>query len=220
MEFQPQEVQAKMRYQTINVKPRDSKGKAKDDGDMPVALSRGGKETVSFAAKSAEVQGAVRKSGVGGIMELVEDGGASHLGMLKELQWHPIKRHLLHASFQEVRRNQMVNTTVPLVFVGEPASIADRSGQFLKSAESIELHAKVSSLPDHITIDISNMVVGDVLTAGLVPLPEGCEAANADSVICAVTTPTVVEIETPTSETDALGEAVAEEPESGSESAE
>jgi large subunit ribosomal protein L25 len=167
---------------------------------------------MSFAAKSSEVQGAVRKAGVGGIMELVEDGGASHLGMLKELQWHPIKRNLLHASFQEVRRNQMVNTTVPLVFVGEPASIADRTGQFLKSTDSIELHAKVSALPDHITIDVSGMLVGDVLTAGQVPMPDGCEAASPDSVICSVTTPTVMEIEAPTAETDALGEAVAEGP--------
>lgn len=202
-----------MRYQTIQVKPREPKQKPKTEGDMPVALSRSGKDTMAFAAKSNDVQGAVRKSGVGGIMELVEEGGESHLGMLKELQWHPINRKLLHASFQEVRRNQEVNTTVPLVFIGEPAAIADRTGQLLKSADSIELHAKVSALPDHITIDISGMLLGDVLTAGLVPLPEGCNAQNPDSVICSVANPTVIEIETPTAETDALGEAVAQEEE-------
>ena len=177
---------------------------------MPIAISRSGKDTVSLAASTAVVQGAVRKSGVGGIMELVEESGTSHLGMLKELQWHPVSRKLQHASFQEVKRNQEVNTTVPIVIVGEPASIADRTGQFLKNSDSIELHAKVSALPDHVTIDVSEMQVGDVLTAGAVPLPEGCRAASPDSVICSVTTPTVVEIETPTAETDALGEAVAE----------
>ncbi|MEO7453445.1 MAG: 50S ribosomal protein L25 [Fimbriimonadales bacterium] len=199
-----------MRYQTIQVKPRES-GKKVVEGDLPIALSRGGKDTVSFAASSGTVQGAVRKSGVGGIMELVEDGGESHLGMLKELQWHPVSRKLQHASFQEVKRNQEVNTTVPIVIVGEPASVADRTGQFLRNSDSIELHAKVSALPDNVTIDVSGMVVGDVLTAGAVPLPDGCRAANADSVICSVTTPTVVEIETPTAETDALGGAAAGE---------
>lgn len=202
-----------MRYQTIQVKPREPKQKAKTEGEMPVALSRSGKDTMAFAAKSNDVQGAVRKSGVGGIMELIEEGGESHLGMLKELQWHPISRNLLHASFQEVRRNQEVNTTVPLVFMGEPAAIAERTGQLLKSADSIELHAKVSALPDHITIDISGMLLGDVLTAGLVPLPEGCTAQNPDSVICSVANPTVIEIETPTAETDALGEAAAQDEE-------
>ena len=198
-----------MRYQTIEVNPRTS-GKKVSEGELPIAISRSGKDTVSFAASTSAVQGAVRKSGVGGIMELVEEGGTSHLGMLKELQWHPVSRKLQHASFQEVKRNQEVNTTVPIVVVGEPASIADRTGQFLKNSDSIELHAKVSALPDHVTIDVSEMQVGDVLTAGAVPLPDGCRAANPDSVICSVTTPTVVEIETPTAETDALGEAAVE----------
>lgn len=183
---------------------------------MPVALSRGTKDAMSFAARTSDVQGAVRKSGVGGIMELVEEGGASHLGMLKELQWHPLSRKLQHASFQEVRKNQEVNTTVPVVFVGEPAPVADKSGQFLKASESIELHAKVSALPDHITIDVSGLLVGDVLTAGILPLPEGCKAANPDAVICSVTTPTVIQLEAPTAETDALGEAT-EEGEEGEE---
>jgi large subunit ribosomal protein L25 len=207
-----------MRYQTIQVKPREKK--AKSDGEMPVALSRHGKDSVSYAAESKEVQSAVHRSGVGGIMELVEDGGASHLGMLKELQWNPVSRKLLHASFQEVRRNQVVNTNVPVVLVGEPAPIADRSGQLLKTNDSIEVHAQVSALPDHITVDISDMLVGDVLTVGLIPMPDGCEAANPDAVICSVTTPTVIEIEAPTAETDALGEALAEEGEEGAAASE
>lgn len=198
-----------MRYQTIHVKARES-GKKIGEGDLPIAISRSGKDTVSLAASATSVQGAVRKSGVGGIMELVEEGGESHLGMLKELQWHPVSRKLQHASFQEVKRNQEVNTTVPIVIVGEPASVADRTGQFLKNSDSIEMHAKVSALPDHVTIDVSAMQVGDVLTAGAIPLPDGCRAANPDSVICSVTQPTVVEIETPTAETDALGEAASE----------
>lgn len=206
-----------MRYQTIQVKPRETK--AKSEGEMPIALSRGGKDSVSYAAASKEVQTAVHRSGVGGIMELIEGDGASHLGMLKELQWHPVSRKLLHASFQEVRKNQVVNTNVPLVLVGEPAPVADRSGQLLKSNDSVEVHAQVSALPDHITIDISGMIVGDVLTAGLIPMPDGCEAVNPDTVICSVTTPTVIEIETPTAETDALGEALAEEGEEGDSAA-
>lgn len=197
-----------MRYQTIQVKPRGNQ--AKTDGEMPVALSRGGKESISFAANAKDVQVAVHRSGVGGIMELVEDGGTSHLGMLKELQWHPVSRKLQHASFQEVSRNQVVNTNIPVVLTGEPAPIADRTGQLLKASESVEVHAQVSALPDHITIDISGMLVGDVLTAGMIPMPKGCDAVNADAVICSVTTPTVVEIETPTAETDALGDAAAE----------
>jgi len=205
-----------MNYQTVKIKSRNGartaseKKKNLEAGELPVVLSRAGSAAMSLTVETAELQKAVHRSGMGGIMELVEDGGDKHLGMLKELQWHPVTRKLRHASFQEVKRNQVVNTTVPLIFVGEPAPVIDRSGQFIKSNEAVDVHAKVSSLPDHITLDISGMLVGDVLTAGGIPMPEGCEAVNPDTVICSVTTPTVIHLEVPTAETDVLGEAEAE----------
>lgn len=204
-----------MNYQTVQVKKREDDGaaslkKMRAAGEMPAVLSRGGTEPVSLAVSAQELSKAVRKTGVGGILELVDDGGKKHLGLLKELQWHPVTRKLYHASFQEVKSDQVVNTTVHLTFVGEPQPIADKSGQFIKAHESIEIHAKVSAIPDHLTVDISNMQVGDVITAADIALPDGVEALHKDTVICSVTTPQVVNLETPTAETDAIGEAVAE----------
>jgi large subunit ribosomal protein L25 len=202
-----------MNYQTVKVKVRDdsvSPGERKrnrEAGELPIVLSRAGTSAVPFSVDTAAFQKAVRRTGKGGIMQLVEDGGAKHLGLLKELQWNPVTRKLNHASFQEVKRNQMVATGVTLVYVGEPQPVTDRTGQFIKNQESIEVRAKVSSLPEHIVIDISSMHVGDVLTAGAVPMPDGCEAVHPDAVLCSVTTPTVVHLETPSAETDAVGEA-------------
>jgi large subunit ribosomal protein L25 len=211
-----------MRYQTIRAKARDGAAtgsKLKElrrSGEMPAVMSRQDAEPVAFSFDVAEFGKAVHKAGVGGILELVEEGGAKHLGLLKELQWHPVTRKLYHASFQEVKKDQVVNTTVHLRLIGEPKPVSDKTGQLIKNNESIEVHAKVSSLPDHITIDLSDMLVGDVLTAGDVPLPDGVEALHKDTVICSVTTPTVVHIEVPTAETDALGAAV-QEPQTESE---
>lgn len=205
-----------MNYQTITVRSRETGAPAGDlsksrtSGDLPAVLSRAGKESMVLSISTDELAKAVRRSGVGGIMELVEDGGSKHLGMLKELQWHPVTRKLQHASFQEVSRNQVVHTSVPLIYVGEPAALADKSGQLIKNQETVEIQAKVSNLPDHLTLDISGMQIGDVITYGDIPLPDGCEAFHPDTVVCSLTTPTIVEIETPTAETDALGEAAAE----------
>jgi large subunit ribosomal protein L25 len=206
-----------MRYQTLNVKSRDVAAQ-KFEG-VPAILSRHGKESMPMSVDGAELQRAVRHCGVGGIIELVEDGGGKHLGMLKELQWHPLSRKLQHASFQEVQRDQVVSTTVPVVFVGEPKAVADKSGQFIKNSESLEIHGKVSDLPDHVTVDVSEMTVGDVLSAAGIALPQGITAVHPDTAICTLTTPTVVEIEVPTAETDAVGAAatVGEETEGSEE---
>src|SRR5438876_10860552 len=98
-----------MKYQTVQIRNRDtgiSQGKLKESrtsGETPAVLSRSGSEALSLAVPTEELKKAVRKSGVGGIMELVEEGGAKHLGLLKELQWHPVTQRIQHASFQEVR---------------------------------------------------------------------------------------------------------------------
>ena len=213
-----------MNYQTVKVKVRDdsvSPGERKrnrEGGELPIVLSRAGNTAVPYSVDTAAFQKAVHRTGKGGIMQLVEDGGTKHLGLLKELQWNPVTRKLNHASFQEVKRNQMVSTGVTLVYVGEPQAVTDRTGQFIKNQESIEVRAKVSSLPEHIVIDLSSMQVGDVLTAGAVPMPDGCEAVHPDAVLCSVTTPTVVHLETPSAETDAVGEAAGSEGEAQSTS--
>lgn len=162
-------------------------------GKLPAVLSRAGREPLRLAVSTEELRRAVRHSGVGGIVLLrkVTDG-EEHLGMLKELQWDPLSRKLLHAAFQEVSGSQVVTTRVPLIFVGEPVPVTQRTGQLIKTAESVEIHGRVQDLPDHIALDISGLRVGDVVTAGDLVLPPGCEPAHPATVLCSLTTPTVV----------------------------
>jgi large subunit ribosomal protein L25 len=165
----------------------------RQSGKLPAILSRAGREPLPLAVSTEELRQAVRHSGVGGIVVLRKSGdGEEHLGMLKELQWDPLSRRLLHVAFQEVSGSQVVTTRVPLIFVGEPLPVTQRTGQLIKTAESVEVHGRVQDLPDHIAVDISGLRVGDVVTAGDLILPEGCEPAHPTTVLCSVSTPTVV----------------------------
>lgn len=180
----------------------DSQIKAsRKSGWIPGVISRGNEPPTPIAVPEKRFASAVHKTGVGGIMRLIDEKGASHLAQLKELQWHPTSRKLLHASFTEVRAREEVVANVPLILQGEPEAVTTKSGQLVRSSESVAVRAKVTDLPDAIGLDISELQVGDTVTAGDVVLPPGCEAAHPETVICSLIPPTLaVEAEEAASE--------------------
>jgi large subunit ribosomal protein L25 len=178
-------------------------------GRIPAVVSRKGEPSLELTAELKQLQAAAHHTGIGGILLLVdEESGDEHLGMLKVLQWEPVSRKLLHAGFQEVNASQVVQTSVTLIFHGEPEPVVRHEAQLLKSSESIDVTAQVRNLPTAIALDISELAIGDVVTAGDVPLPEGCEPTNPDSVICSVV---AMRVATPEEE-EAAAAAAGEEP--------
>lgn len=203
-----------MKQHKIHVSVRDPKlgRKAVPTGQVPAVLSKAGGGAVALMASRDELQHAVHQTGIGGVMMLEDPtNGETHLGILKELQWHPVKKSLRHASFQEVKNTQVVNTSVPLRFVGEPASVSKKEGVFIKNMEHIDLHAKVTDLPSLIAIDVNGLEIGDVVTAADVQLPNGCEVTHGDALICSVSIAREVslEVEAPTdaAEPEVIGKA-------------
>ncbi|MER3466118.1 MAG: 50S ribosomal protein L25, partial [Armatimonadota bacterium] len=181
-----------MHYEEVEFVPRepglpDSETKRnRRNGWIPGIISRGNEPPSPIGLAEKRFANAVHKTGVGGIMRLIDDRGGVHLAQLKELQWHPTSRKLLHASFTEVKAREEVVANVPLIFQGEPVAVATKSGQLVRPGESIAVRAKVTNLPDAVGIDISELQVGDTVTAADVVLPAGCEAARPESVICSV----------------------------------
>lgn len=173
-------------------------------GRIPAVISRRGKPSLELTAGLSDVQSAAHHTGIGGILVLVdEETGEEHLGLLKNLQWNPVSKRILHAGFQEVNAAQVVQTSVPILFHGEPPQITRHEAQLIKASESIDITAKVRDLPTAIGLDIKGLVLGDVVTAKDVVLPNGCEATNPDTVICSVT---AVKVVTPEEEVAAVEE--------------
>ncbi len=166
------------------------------NGRVPAVVSRKGSPSLELTTAVSDLQAAAHHTGLGGIMLLVdEESGEEHLGMLKALQWHPVSRKLLHAGFQEVNAAQVVQTPVTVALHGEPAPVTRHEAQLIKSSESIDITAKVRDLPTAISVDISGLEIGDVVTAGDISLPSGCEATNPDSVILSVSVMRTVTLE-------------------------
>ena len=138
----------------------------------------------------------VRKAGRHTAIEL-ELGKEKMTALIKSVDYAPARSDIIHISFQAVSADEVVNTEVPLVFVGEEESPAKKAGLIILPAiDKINIKAKVSALPESIELDASQLSEsGDKLTLADAKIPSGVEVTDFDSelVIATVYEPAALE---------------------------
>jgi large subunit ribosomal protein L25 len=94
---------------------------------------------------------------------------------------------------------------VPIYFVGKPIGVEKEGGILETLALEVEVTCLPFSIPDRISVDVSELEIGDSVHLRDLTLPEGVEAVTDESLALAhVSAPRVEEVE-------AAPEAAAEE---------
>ena len=124
-------------------------------------------------------------------------GNATTNTLIREVQRHPFKKQILHVDFMELVAGEKVIVDVPLVFVGVPEGVRTGGGLLEQMLHSIEVNVDPSSIPNHIDVDVSELVMGHSLHIRDLNLPEGVEVlSDEDATVCAVIAPRAVVEET------------------------
>ena len=97
--------------------------------------------------------------------------------LLRDMQRHPFKQIIMHLDFQRVDANQALRAKVPLHFLNQDKSPAGKTAGILVLHElnEVEVSCLPKDLPEFIEIDLSNLVVGDIIHLSDLKLPEGVE---------------------------------------------
>ena len=104
------------------------------------------------------------------LLSIEIDGGAAQLALPKQVQRDPLKGSLEHVDLVIVRKGEKVTVEVPLHIVGAEA-LAD--GMVTMDQQTITLESLATNIPSQIVIDVTDMVVGQQVTAADLDLPEG-----------------------------------------------
>jgi large subunit ribosomal protein L25 len=113
--------------------------------------------------------------------------------VLKDYQLDPVRPRLLHVDLHEVRLDQVIQTQVALEPTGESAGVKE-GGVLTLVLREINVEALPMEVPDHLELDISDMMIGDSLRIADIVAPSGVELLDdPDSVVLTVTPPTKVE---------------------------
>ncbi len=95
--------------------------------------------------------------------------------VLKDLQRHHFKRtSIYHMDFQRVSATEEMNLRVPLHFVGEANCPAIKAGGMVHHHfMDVEVRCLASLLPEYIEIDLSQMVMDQILHLSDLKMPKG-----------------------------------------------
>lgn len=115
-----------------------------------------------------------------------DDESESRYAMIKEVARNPLSEKVLHVDFIEVVRGKPMHAVVPLHYVGESYGAKNENGVVEIHEYEAAIVCRPRDLPEFITIDITNLKVGEAIHLKDVKLPEGVEYSG-DTEIAVVT---------------------------------
>lgn len=183
--------------QTLNIKAevRGETGthfarKIRKQGKLPVVLYGHKKQTVHLTVEGHEFESLIRHHTR--VLD-VSFGGQKETALIREVQYDTYGREILHVDLIRVDPNERVTVSVKIAWLGVPLGVSQQGGVIHHNVEDIQVEAPVLAIPDEITVDVSNLNIGDSLTAGSIGYPEGVRPISAEGVLCTVHEPRKVE---------------------------
>ncbi|HEY7235613.1 MAG TPA: 50S ribosomal protein L25/general stress protein Ctc [Gemmatimonadaceae bacterium] len=193
----------------LNAKARSDAGtgvarKLRQSGQIPAIIYGHSRQPQSLAIDTRELERLLeRVAAASTVIELSIDGRSART-LIREIQRHPVKRSILHVDFQELVAGEKVTVSIPLVFVGSAEGV--REGGILDQVmHELRIRVDPSSIPNHVDVDVSPLVIGHSIHVGELSIPAGVEVLDEeDATVCTVSAPRA-------SETPAAGVAVVPE---------
>ena len=124
--------------------------------------------------------------------------------LIREIQRHPFKRHILHVDFQELVAGEKVTVSVPLRFIGVAEGVRNSGGILEETMHQVHIRVDPSIIPDHVDVDVTPLTIGHSFHIRDIKLPDGVLVLDdAGATVCVCTAPKAVVETTPGTEGEA-----------------
>jgi len=154
---------------TIEIKAvsRDQFGKKstnalRAEGNVPCVMYRE-KENLHFYAHQNAFRGLVYTPEVFIVNLIVDD--KSYNAVMKDIQFHPVTDHIQHIDFMQVSDDKPVIIDIPLKITGESSGVK-AGGKLRVKRRTLKVKGLVKDLPEDLTIDITNIEIGQSVKIG------------------------------------------------------
>src|SRR6266436_8708356 len=164
----------------LKVEPRMSVGrsavrKLKARGVIP-AIIYGGKDKPQPLQVSARDINAMMShaSGENVLVELEIAGEKSNrTALVQEVQHSPVRGDILHIDFHAISMDETIQADVPIEPIGVPNGVKNFGGLLEQSLRALAIECLPRNLPDRITVDVSQLNIGDSIHLRQIQLPSG-----------------------------------------------
>jgi large subunit ribosomal protein L25 len=166
----------------LNVKTRSSKGNGpvkslRREGSIPGILYGAKTTPAMLSVDSRKLEQIVKKGNINQLLLNLTIKDANILcksAMIKELQQDPITHEFLHVDFYEVAMDKKIRISIPITTVGKSKGV-ELGGMLQIIRREIDVLCYPNQIPETLTVDITELDIGDSIHIEDIPLPEGIE---------------------------------------------
>lgn len=172
---------------------RSAVRKIKAQGAVPAVIYGGKSQPESLQVSKRDISNILsHASGENVLVELEIEGEAGRVALMQEVQHSPLGGDILHVDFHAISMDEMIEADVPLEPTGIPEGVKTFGGLLEQNIRSLEIECLPKDLPDFISVDVSNLNIGDSIHVRDLPLPEGVTTrVQPDLTAFSVVAPTV-----------------------------
>jgi large subunit ribosomal protein L25 len=166
----------------LNAKTRSLKGNGparslRREGMTPGILYGAKTDPVMLSVNTYDLEMVVKKGNIGQLLLnlTIQDGNMpSKSAMIKELQRHPVTRNFLHVDLYEVQMDKKIRVSIPVTTSGKSKGV-ELGGMLQIIRREIDVLCYPNKIPETLTIDVTDLDVGDSFHVEDISLPEGIE---------------------------------------------
>ena len=123
----------------------------------------------------------------------VKVGDDTSKTLIREIQRHPYKRQILHVDFQALVAGEKVIVNIPIVLMGIPEGVRLGGGVLDQTLRELEIKVDPADIPNHIEVDVTNLIIGDSLHVSDITVPAGVEVLDdPEGSVCVCAAPRAV----------------------------
>jgi large subunit ribosomal protein L25 len=197
--------QVKLKAQPRAEMGRSAVHKLRTRGLIPAVIYGGNDKPQPLQVAARDINAMMSQaSGENVLVELEIGGdGQTRTALVQEVQHSPVGGDIRHVDFHAISMDQMIEAEVPLEPAGTAVGVKTFGGLLEQSLRALAIQCLPGDLPDRITVDVSQLNIGDAIHVRDIRLPTGVTPkVQLDLTAFSVVAPVVEEERAPT-ETEA-----------------
>ena len=170
---------------TIIAEIRDVQGtgasrRLRHAGKIPAVLYGSGKDPVMVTLNHNRLYHNLEDESFHSSILTVEVEGKKEKAILRDVQMHAYKQLIMHVDLQRVSATEKIHMSVPLHYTGgdEAPGVKIENGIVSHLITELDIICLPDDLPEFLSVDVSELNIGDSIHLSEVTLPEGVESTT------------------------------------------
>jgi large subunit ribosomal protein L25 len=168
----------------LAAQPRAGRGsrtaaKLRKQGLVPGIIYGHKLENLQVAVSAEELDRAIRVLHAR-VLDLKLDGKVETV-LIRELQWDYLGSEMVHVDFARVSKDETVKVVIPVKLKNTPKSTG--GGVLDQPLHTLHVECLAVAIPDDITIDITNLTLGEPIQVKALTLPAGVKVLESPEAV-------------------------------------